>query len=60
MKRRFTEAGRITNHEMGTLRELPNPRKTRWQFAWCAVSNVFHPVSQEDWQRYVQEQEDSE
>lgn len=60
MNRRFTNAGRITHHEMGELRTLSNPRNTKWNHVWCAVSNVFHPVSQEDWRRHVQEQEDEE
>ena len=60
MPKRFTQAGRITNHEMGELRTLDNPRKTKWNHVWCAVSNVFHPTSPEDWQRYLHEQEDGE
>jgi hypothetical protein len=57
MNKRLTANGRITNHEMGQLRTLDNPRKTRWNHVWCGVSNAFHPVSELDWTIYLLERE---
>lgn len=53
--------GRITNYEIGGLREEGAWRGIRWQNLWASLSDSTHPKSLEEWQAYMQRlEEDSE
>ncbi|MBI4001913.1 MAG: hypothetical protein HY348_09025 [Nitrospira defluvii] len=54
--RRFTNAGRATNWEMGLLREGRIWRGVRWVFPWSTMSDRFHPRSADEYQGHERNQ----
>ena len=46
---RFSNPGTVTQYEISGMKSDDAPRRIRWQYAWCSVSERQHVRSMEEW-----------
>ncbi len=63
---RFTAPGKLTTYEVASVRNehgqmvrymagVNGRRRVRYMFMWSDLSQPFHPKSQEEWERHMEE-----